>query len=80
MNNETGNLRKKRNIFFPAAFLILGVLLSLTPKHIAPVCPAMPDGSFMTCHWTGEAVTYLGVAIAVNFIDFAINIATSCQL
>ena len=56
---------KNLDIIFSVMFLVLGLLLAFTPKNLAPVCAPMHDGSFMKCHWMGEAVVYLGIAIAV---------------
>ena len=40
---------------FGILFLVLGLLLFLTPGTLAPVCPMKPDGSFMKCHWMDVA-------------------------
>lgn len=45
-----------KNKIFGILFIIFGVLLILTPGTLAPVCPAMPDGKFMKCHWMGQAI------------------------
>ncbi len=48
---------------FAIVFFILGVLIHLTPRIIAPVCAPMKDGSFMKCHWTGEGLFYTGIVM-----------------
>ena len=55
-------MRLKR--VFAVLMLALGILLFLTPGTITPVCPAMPDGSFMKCHWMDIAEQGLGAVIA----------------
>ena len=47
---------KNKDKVFALIFLILGAVL---------YCPAMPDGGFMKCHWTGEVVKALGVLIVI---------------
>ena len=54
-------MRLKR--VFAVLMLALGILLFLTPGTITPVCPAMPDGSFMKCHWMDIAEQGLGAVI-----------------
>lgn len=55
-------MRIKR--IFAILFLALGILLFLTPGTLAPVCPIMPDGSYMKCHWMDVAEQGLGAVIA----------------
>jgi len=61
---------KSKDRIFALIFLILGAVLYFTPDHIAPVCPVMPDGGFMKCHWMGEAVRMLGGLIAALGVVF----------
>lgn len=55
-------MRIKR--IFAILFLALGILLFLTPGTLAPVCPIMPDGSYMKCPWMDVAEQGLGAVIA----------------
>lgn len=54
-----------KNRIFGIAFVVLGVLIMLTPGVISPVCPAMADGKFMKCHWMGQAIKGAGGLMAV---------------
>ncbi|RKW53494.1 MAG: DUF4418 family protein [Lachnospiraceae bacterium] len=56
---------KNKDKVFALIFLILGAVLYFIPGKIASVCPAMPDGGFMKCHWTGEVIKALGVLIVI---------------
>lgn len=40
--------------------IIIGLLLLFAPFGFARVCFPKADGSFMKCHWMGEAVRMLG--------------------
>ena len=44
---------------------ILSALLTVGVRVIFPACPAHDDGSFMTCHWAGQAVFGAGIALTV---------------
>ena len=61
-----------KNKIFGIIFVILGVLIMLTPGTIAPVCPAMADGKFMKCHWMGNMTMGIGAVILVLAIIFII--------
>ena len=41
----------------------LSLAICLAPKTAFHPCGAKPDGSFMLCHWTGEAVVGAGVVL-----------------
>lgn len=71
MNNTDKN-KKNINLIFGLVFLVLGVILFFIPGSIAPVCMPMKDGGFMKCHWMGEAVKGIGIAIAVLAAVFLI--------
>lgn len=43
--------------------LIFGIILSLIPFVIAPVCPPMKNGMRMSCYYSGTLVMYLGISI-----------------
>ena len=58
---------------FGILFLVLGLLLFLTPGTLAPVCPMKPDGSFMKCHWMGEAARMLGGLITALGVIFLLS-------
>jgi len=62
----------KRRYLFAIMIIILGLLFFFAPSHIAHVCGTKPDGSFMKCHWMGEAVKMLGALIAIMGIFFAL--------
>lgn len=54
-----------KNNLLNIIILILSLILALVPFVIAPVCPAMPNGSFMNCHYTGQLVMYLGILLSI---------------
>ncbi|WP_036729507.1 DUF4418 family protein [Peptoniphilus mikwangii] len=60
---------KKKQVF-GFLFIVLGVLLALTPTFLATVCPPKEDGHFMKCHWMGNAVIALGIAIVICAVIF----------
>lgn len=54
--------------------IISGLLISIGPKTIFKLCEAKPDGSWMKCHWTGEAELGVGlfiVALGVLLLIFS---------
>ena len=57
-----------KNKIFGILFVILGVLIMLTPSTIAPTCPAMADGKFMKCHWMGQAIKGVGGLMTVSVL------------
>lgn len=67
--NWRGRLMKKRYVV-GVLIIVLGLLLFFTPFQIAHVCDPKPDGSFMKCHWMGEAVRLLGGLITVMGLLF----------
>ena len=69
---------KNKDKVFALIFLILGAVLYFIPNHIASVCPAMPDGGFMKCHWTGEVVKALGVLIVIIAAVMLFNGSWAC--
>lgn len=54
-----------KNNFFNIILLILSTILALIPFVIAPVCPAMPNGNYMNCHYTGKLVMFLGISLVI---------------
>ena len=60
----------KKRYVFGILIVILGVVFFFLPFQIAHVCNVKPDGSFMKCHWMGEAVRMLGGLIAVMGLLF----------
>jgi len=78
-------MRLKR--VFAVLMLALGILLFLTPGTITPVCPAMPDGSFMKCHWMdiaeqglGAVIAFGGVLVGVLSFLFAKSLIGGCKM
>lgn len=65
-----------KNRIFGILFVVLGVLIMLTPGTISPVCPAMADGKFMKCHWMGQAIKGVGGLMTVLGIIYT---AICCQ-
>lgn len=56
-----------------ALIVIVGLLVFFAPFGFAHVCLPRADGSFMKCHWMGEAVRMLGgliTALGVIFLLF----------
>lgn len=64
-----------KNNILNGLLLILSSILSLVPFVLAPVCPAMPNGNFMNCHYTGQLVMFLGIGLILLsiFIFFIKN-------
>ena len=52
--------------------IIIGLLVAFAPFGYAHVCFPKADGSFMKCHWTGEAVRMLGGLIAALGVIFSV--------
>ena len=65
-----------KNKIFGILFIIFGVLLFLTPGTLAPTCPAMDDGTFMKCHWMGQAIKGVGGVMTVLGLIYT---AISCK-
>ena len=63
----------KKRYVFALLIVLLGIALFFTPFHLAHVCSPKSDGSFMKCHWMGEAVRMLGGLIAVLGVVFALS-------
>ena len=61
-----------KRYLFAILIVILGLLFFFAPSHIAHVCGTKPDGSFMKCHWMGEAVKMLGSLVVVMGVLFAL--------
>ena len=62
----------KKRYVFALLIVVIGLLLFFTPFNLAHVCGLKEDGSFMKCHWMGEAVRMLGGLITVLGIVFAL--------
>lgn len=62
----------KKRYIFALLIVVIGLLLFFTPFNLAHVCGLKDDGSFMKCHWMGEAVRMLGGLVAVLGIVFAL--------
>lgn len=57
--------KKKRKIdLLDIVIAVLSLALCLAPKTVFHTCGARPDGSWMLCHWTGEAVVGAGIVLA----------------
>ena len=52
--------------------IIVGLLILFAPFGFARVCFPKADGSFMKCHWMGEAVRMLGGLIAALGVIFSL--------
>lgn len=59
------NKKFLKNNILNIVLLVLSIILSLIPFVIAPVCPAMPNGKYMNCHYTGKLVMFLGISIVL---------------
>ena len=61
----------KKGYIFGLLIVVIGLLLFFAPFNISHVCGLKDDGSFMKCHWMGEAVRMLGALITVLGLVFA---------
>ena len=52
--------------------VIIGLLVAFAPFGYAHVCLPKTDGSFMKCHWMGEAVRILGGLITALGVIFLV--------
>lgn len=61
----------KQKISLPGiVFLLLGILQSAGAAWLFPTCGAKADGSWMKCHWSGQAVIGTGVILALLSIAY----------
>ncbi|MDO5718455.1 MAG: DUF4418 family protein [Tissierellia bacterium] len=63
---------KNKKMIFSILFVIIGILILVTPNHLAPVCGPKPDGHFMKCHWMGQALIGQGIFIVITGIIFGL--------
>ena len=56
-----------------ALIVIVGLLILFAPFGFARVCFPKADGSFMKCHWMGEAVRMLGGLITALGVIFLLS-------
>ena len=56
-----------------ALIVIIGLLVFSAPFGFAHVCFPKADGSFMKCHWMGEAVRMLGGLITALGVIFLLS-------
>ena len=56
-----------------ALIVIIGLLVFFAPFGFAHVCFPKADGSFMKCHWMGEAVRMLGGLITALGVIFLLS-------
>jgi hypothetical protein len=55
----------KNRLITGISAIISGLLISIGPKTFFKFCDVKPDGSWMKCHWTGEAEFGIGLFIVV---------------
>ncbi|MCI5998037.1 MAG: DUF4418 family protein [Parvimonas sp.] len=54
--------------------IVLGLIMALVPFVIAPVCPAMANGMYMSCHYSALLAMYCGIAVAIiAFVGMFLN-------
>lgn len=46
--------------------IIGGVFLALIPFVLIPVCPRMPNGKYMACHYSGMIITFAGIWMSLT--------------
>ena len=61
-----------KKYIFSLLIVLIGLLVLFAPFGFAHVCSPKADGSFMKCHWMGEAVRLLGCLIALSGLAFFI--------
>ncbi|AIN94674.1 DUF4418 family protein [Treponema putidum] len=61
-----------KRYIFSIFIIIIGLLVLFAPFGFAHVCSPKADGSFMKCHWMGEAVRLLGGLITLSGLAFFI--------
>lgn len=55
--------KKGKNGLLDMVIAGVSLALCLAPKTVFHTCGVKPDGSWMMCHWTGEAVLGAGVVL-----------------
>lgn len=56
--------KKQKMDWMDIVIAVLSLAIALAPKTVFHTCGVKPDGSWMLCHWTGEAVVGAGVVLA----------------
>lgn len=69
---------KKKSMILGGAKLVHAILLILTVKVFAPVCTGMVETAAgkqvpMRCHYTSQALVFLGIILLVNAIVYFIR-------
>jgi hypothetical protein len=77
----------KNRIASAVAAIVAGLLVALGPQFLFVLCEPKEDGSWMTCHWTGQAelgvgflIALLGIALLIfadNKVRLGLSIAIS---
>ncbi|MDR0424990.1 MAG: DUF4418 family protein [Clostridiales Family XIII bacterium] len=70
----------KNRVFTGIGAIILGLLVSLGPQYLFRLCAPLADGSFMRCHWTGQAEIGLGALIALLGLGLALSPSAEVRL
>ncbi|MDR3114112.1 MAG: DUF4418 family protein [Treponema sp.] len=55
----------KNRIISGLAAITLGLFIALGPQVFFKLCPPKADGSWMRCHWTGQAEIGAGFLVAL---------------
>ncbi|MDR0722790.1 MAG: DUF4418 family protein [Treponema sp.] len=68
----------KNRIISGIAAIILGLFISLGPQILFKLCPPKADGTWMRCHWTGQAE--IGAGFLVVVLGGAVLVCASSQV
>lgn len=57
------NNKKRRPGVLDIVIAVLSCSLCAAPQFVFRTCGMKPDGGWMLCHWTGQAVTAIGAVV-----------------
>lgn len=70
---------KNKNNLVGIGLLASGLFLSAGTAWLFPTCDPMENGSWMKCHWSGQATIGIGVVIAVLAVAYLLIASPSVR-